>query len=274
MLKDNKMWLGYHVGDMAFKVPAYYEERATRFWIDETGQKWRSLGNACWYTNLDIPKRHEPLDLRGNYYYGNEDKYPHYDNYDAINVDRVSDIPCDYDGVMGVPITFLGKYCPEQFEIVSFRKGDDGKDLVFTREREREFNRTFGFLFDGVDGSDYGCEADDLQRRKESVCSCSDTTENMKFFAEYICARPELVKIALVEREREHRDVLRQCNEPAERTCQRLQSQRSQDVRASAYQTALNLFFRTSTALPCVIKNTEGKISGKPTYARILIQRQ
>ena len=138
MLKDNKMWLGYHVGDMAFKVPAYYEERATRFWIDETGQKWRSLGNACWYTNLDIPKRHEPLDLRGNYYYGNEDKYPHYDNYDAINVDRVSDIPCDYDGVMGVPITFLGKYCPEQFEIVSFRKGDDGKDLVFTRERERE----------------------------------------------------------------------------------------------------------------------------------------
>ena len=65
------------------------------------------------------------------------EEYPKYDNYDAINVNKYSEIPCDYDGVMGVPITFIDYYCPEQFEIVAFRKGDDGKDLVFTREKER-----------------------------------------------------------------------------------------------------------------------------------------
>lgn len=64
-------------------------------------------------------------------------EYPHYDNYDAIEVPFTDAIPLDYDGVMGVPITFLDKYNPEQFDIVSFRKGEDGKDLVFTRERER-----------------------------------------------------------------------------------------------------------------------------------------
>ena len=71
--------------------------------------------------------------------------FPKYDNYDAINVDRVCDMPEDYDGVMGVPITFLDKYCPEQFEIVAFRKGEDGKDLVFTRERERESSTVLSY---------------------------------------------------------------------------------------------------------------------------------
>ena len=69
-------------------------------------------------------------------YAAEPERYPKYDNYDAINVDKTADIPVDYDGVMGVPISFLDKYCPEQFEIVAFRKGDDGKDLVFTRKRE------------------------------------------------------------------------------------------------------------------------------------------
>lgn len=118
LLQENRVWVGYHFGDMAFKVPDYYEPRATRYWQDESGQKWRSLGNVCWFTNLDIPKRHSPLDLRGNYYIGNEVSYPTYDNYLAIEVSKVSDIPCDYDGPMGVPITFLGKYCPEQFDIL------------------------------------------------------------------------------------------------------------------------------------------------------------
>lgn len=89
---------------------------------------------ACWFTNLDHKKRHEELILYKHY---TPEEYPKYDNYDAINVDKVAEIPCDYDGVMGVPITFLDKYNPEQFEIVAFRKGEDGKDLVFTRERER-----------------------------------------------------------------------------------------------------------------------------------------
>lgn len=96
-------------------MPDYYEPKPTRFWIDETGQKWRSMGNICWFTNLDIAKRHEEIILYKSY---NEEEYPQYDNYQAINVNKVADIPMDYDGVMGVPITFLDKYNPDQFEIV------------------------------------------------------------------------------------------------------------------------------------------------------------
>ena len=96
-------------------MPDHYEERPTRFWIDEKGKKWRSLGNICWFTNLDIQKRHEELILYKKY---SPEEYPHYDNYDAINVDKTADIPCDYDGVMGVPITYLDKHNPDQFEVV------------------------------------------------------------------------------------------------------------------------------------------------------------
>ncbi len=117
LLQENKMWLGYHFGDMKFTVPEHYEARETRFWIDENGQKWRSLGNICWYTNLDIKKRHENLDMYKRYY-GNESEYPKFDNYSAINVDKVADIPEDYFGVMGVPITFFDKYNPDQFEVI------------------------------------------------------------------------------------------------------------------------------------------------------------
>ncbi len=129
LIAQNKMWLGYKNGDMKFKVPEHYEERQTRFWIDENGQKWRSLGNICWFTNLDHNKRHEKLILYKKY---NPEEYPKYDNYNAINVDKVSDIPMDYDGVMGVPITFLDKYNPEQFEIVAFRKDDEGNDYLYS----------------------------------------------------------------------------------------------------------------------------------------------
>ena len=124
LIKDNKMWLGYYAGDMAFTVPDYYEERETRFWIDKTGQKWRSLGNICWYTNLDTTKRHQDILLFKPY---NEEEYPEYDCYYAINVDKVSDIPFDYEGAMGVPITFFDKYNPNQFEILNaneYRKSD------------------------------------------------------------------------------------------------------------------------------------------------------
>ena len=115
LIKKSRMWLGHKSGDIAFKVPCHYEERATRFWVDESGQKWRSLGNACWFTNLDHDKRHEELILYRKY---NPTDYPTYDNYDAIEVSKVKDIPADYDGAMGVPITFLDKHNPEQFEIL------------------------------------------------------------------------------------------------------------------------------------------------------------
>ena len=84
------------------------------------------VSGVVWFTNLDIPKRHEELVLYKKY---TPDEYPTYDNYNAINVNKTSDIPYDYDGVMGVPITFLDKYNPEQFEIIKFRKGDDDRDL-------------------------------------------------------------------------------------------------------------------------------------------------
>lgn len=115
LIKSNAMWLGNAQGDMAFKVPDYYEPRKTRFWIDDDGQKWRSFGNMCWYTNLDLEKRHEDIILYRQY---NEIDYPKFDNYDAININKVADIPIDYKGVMGVPITFLDKHNPEQFEII------------------------------------------------------------------------------------------------------------------------------------------------------------
>ena len=124
LLKNNEVWIGYKSGDMSFKVPADSEPRETRYWQDETGQKWRSMGNVCWYTNLDIKKRHEKLPLYKSY---SPEEFPTYDNYDAINVNKTADIPHDYEGVMGVPITFMDKYNPEQFEIVDandYRRND------------------------------------------------------------------------------------------------------------------------------------------------------
>ena len=114
LIKDNELWMGY-TQPVAFVVPEHYEMRDVRSWRDETGTNWRSLGNACWFTNLDIAKRHEDLIHYKTY----EPKdYPVYDNYDAIDVSKIADIPMDFDGVMGVPLTFLDKYNPDQFEIL------------------------------------------------------------------------------------------------------------------------------------------------------------
>ena len=127
LIKANRLWLGQRDinKDMWLIVP----DDAEKFdKINDDGKKLKHI-MACWYTNLDIKKRHEELILYKKY---NPEEYPKYDNYNAINVDKVADIPCDYNGVMGVPITFLDKYNPEQFEIVEFRKGDDGKDLIFS----------------------------------------------------------------------------------------------------------------------------------------------
>ena len=99
LLKENKVWIGY---------------TNVKEFVQPDGSI-KKFGNIGWFTNLDIAKRHEKLILWKNY---TPEEYPKYDNYDAINVDKVAEIPCDYDGVMGVPITFLDKYNPEQFEIV------------------------------------------------------------------------------------------------------------------------------------------------------------
>ena len=129
LMKENKMWLGYNFGNMEFKVPDYYEPRKTRFWIDEKGQKWRSLGNICWFTNLDHSKRHEDIILYKNF---TEEEYPRYDYYDAVNVNKVAEIPIDYKGIMGVPITFMDKYNPDQFEILGFMNtGEENKGIRY-----------------------------------------------------------------------------------------------------------------------------------------------
>ena len=130
LIKENQVWLGINLGRgiSGFIVPEHYELYGTEARIDSFGNRIVSPNNALWLTNLDNFKRHEDIELTQRYY-GNENKYPKYDNYDGINVNKTKDIPLDYKGHIGVPITFLHKFNPEQFEIIKFRKGNDGKDL-------------------------------------------------------------------------------------------------------------------------------------------------
>lgn len=130
LIQENKAWLGVNLGRgiSGFIVPDNYELYGTETHIDSIGNKIISPNNCLWLTNLDNFCRNENVVLTKKYV-GNEDNYPKYDNYDGINVDRTQDIPFDYQGYMGVPITFLHKFNPNQFEIVKFRKGNDEKDL-------------------------------------------------------------------------------------------------------------------------------------------------
>jgi hypothetical protein len=130
LIKENKVWLGVNLGRgiSGFIVPEHYILYGTEARIDAFGKRIVSPNNCLWLTNLDNFKRHEDIILSKKYY-GNEAQYPHYDNYDGINVNRTEDIPQDYAGFMGVPITFLHKFNPKQFEIIRFRKGNDNKDL-------------------------------------------------------------------------------------------------------------------------------------------------
>lgn len=125
-IKNGKAWIGYRFGDMAFKVPDDTSPRKTRFWIDDSGQKWRSLGNAMWLTNIDNERKYKDLIFSASY---SPEFYPKYDNYDAINVSRVSEIPMDYPGIMGVPLTFLKYHNEEQFEIIG--EANHGSDNEF-----------------------------------------------------------------------------------------------------------------------------------------------
>ena len=120
LIKENKIWLGasIHSGDREFGVPKDYPLTAASSRIDEKGNKYIRVKGVRWYTNLDYKERHEDLILYKKYY-GNEEEYPKYINYDAINIDVTKDIPMDYKGAMGVPITFMDKYNPDQFEIIA-----------------------------------------------------------------------------------------------------------------------------------------------------------
>lgn len=153
LIKENRMWLGVNAKGMEFEVPNKppYNTRSS-FRIDkETGKFYQKLGNICWFTNLEHYKRNEELILWKLY---NEKDNPKYDNYDAIEVSRVKEIPKDYYDVMGVPITFLNKYNPNQFEILGctesegkgFSKGLWDKDSKVAQpliKGKRKYKRLF-----------------------------------------------------------------------------------------------------------------------------------
>ena len=125
LLKDGDMWLGYHTNKtMEFRLSPSYE-RWDR--MDDDGHKYGKVPAISWFTNLDHTKRHDEQILYREY---SEEAYPHYDNYDAINVDKVKDIPMDYDGIMGVPITFMSNFNPEQFEILGSRRWAKSPELI------------------------------------------------------------------------------------------------------------------------------------------------
>jgi hypothetical protein len=122
-IKEDKLWLGCDNGGTKwFQVPMNYEIQTLSRIKHENGIKYFSMGSVFWFTNLDFKERHENLTLYKQY---NPDEYLRYDNYSAIEVSKTADIPYDYDGVMGVPITFLDKYNPEQFEILGMCENMD-----------------------------------------------------------------------------------------------------------------------------------------------------
>ena len=123
LFRDNRVWYGETIrsGDRKFHVPDDYPLNAASCGVDESGRRFIRVKGVRWFTNLETNWRHKPIELTRGY---TPDDYPQFDNYDAINVGRTQDIPSDYEGVMGVPITFLDKYSPDQFEIVMLANGN------------------------------------------------------------------------------------------------------------------------------------------------------
>ncbi len=161
LIRDNKLWLGAtgFVTDMVFGVPEGTEvKESDRQKAERLGYigNYTRLGNSCWFTNVDHGRRHEPLPLmtmEDNIIYSRHKEvkgkqYVHYENYDAIDVPYTDAIPSDYEGLMGVPISFLDKYCPEQFEIIGQTQGDSGKELGL-KPYPRELKKLNPSLRDG-----------------------------------------------------------------------------------------------------------------------------
>ena len=133
LLKENKIWLGYGFKGGAAHFFSPYEDIAT---ASDHKKDMIRVSGVNWFTNLEIPKRHEEFDLVCHY---SQEEYPMYDNYDAIEVSRTNDIPQDYEGIMGVPITFLDKYNPEQFEIMGMMSGAKGIGLTNGNDGRAKF---------------------------------------------------------------------------------------------------------------------------------------
>ena len=130
LIKDSKIWLGCST-PKEFMTPLSEVENPKTQYKREDGKVMQKFGNICWFTNLDHKKRHYKMDFY-KMWSRCADEYQKYDNYDAINVDKTCDIPLGYKGVLGVPITFLDKYCPEQFEIL------DARDFAYYDKQKKK----------------------------------------------------------------------------------------------------------------------------------------
>jgi len=168
LVKNNKMWYGVSItsGDRKFNVPDSYPLNASGCGIDENNRKYIQVKGVRWFTNLDHGRRHQPLQLMTmaeNIKFNKKLKgqdYRTYDNYDAIEVPYTDAIPKDYDGMMGVPISFLDKYCPEQFEILGItqRNDDPYKIKKYTTDEYKnanDLNARATILVDGIPKSMY-----------------------------------------------------------------------------------------------------------------------
>ncbi|MBI3110612.1 MAG: adenine-specific methyltransferase EcoRI family protein [Ignavibacteriales bacterium] len=147
LIKANKLWIGVNSNRnfSGFIVPKHYSLHGTEARVDEHGNRIVSTNTTCWFTNLDIKKRHEDLILYKTY---NAREFPKYDNYNAIEVSKTADIPMHYKGVMGVPVTFLDKYNPEQFEIIGSNRGiDQDPNGIYGRGSFLNGKETFKRLF-------------------------------------------------------------------------------------------------------------------------------
>lgn len=141
-IMDGKLWLGQsiHSGDREFRVPDDYPLNASSSRIDENGVKYIRVKGVRWFTNMDYNERHDPMILYKHY---TEEEYPHYDNYDAIEVSKTAEIPGDYNGIMGVPITALDKLNFDQFELLGMtdRQNTSGlRTKKYTSEDNPKFN--------------------------------------------------------------------------------------------------------------------------------------
>lgn len=152
LIRDNKLWIGQsiHSGDRKFHVPDDYPLNASGCGIDEDGRKYIRVKGIRWFSNIDLAQRHENIILYKTYI---PEEYPKYENYDAINVDKVSDIPCDYFGDMGVPDNFLDQYNPDQFIIVGLGCGDLAKEIGISKNYRGRTD--LAYKVNGVDKCPY-----------------------------------------------------------------------------------------------------------------------
>ena len=139
-IQKNKIWLGANNKVLEFEIPQYYEITSKTGRIDKNNKKFLKIANARWFTNLEHNKRNEEI-FCFRRYKGNEQDYPKYDNYDAINIDKTTHIPEDYTGIMGVPISFMDKYNPNQFEILDSITRYAVLDILNTNKKLQKIKR-------------------------------------------------------------------------------------------------------------------------------------